>query len=184
MRWLHQQVETRLAAAMAADTGEPWEADKHYDALWVVDFKPSLGPVDLENWQDATIGIPDTAPYEDPRFAGMFAHCAQHVEMNQPRNVIADCEADRAILREHYILWAAGSGVPNDEQYDEYSVVTAGIPGGAGDQGMGCVTCHYKGFGAVQGYGICRTVKAVATGYRHRDGYAQHWGGTCLTRTR
>lgn len=92
-----------------------------------------------------------------------------HVAANDPQDTIARCEAELAILDEHYIL----TGGDRNPAYEEFSVVPWGAKGGAGDQGSGCVTCHYYGMGGVKGYGICRTVRHLAGGYKRRPGYRE-----------
>ena len=86
------------------------------------------------------------------------------MEANDPQDTIARCEAELAILDEHYILRKGD----DNEAYEEFSVVyPPGLPG----MDSGCVTCHYRGYGGVNAYGICRTVKFVASGYQHWPGY-------------
>jgi hypothetical protein len=82
-------------------------------------------------------------------------------------DAIADCEAKLAILDEHYILIRDD----RDEAYEEFSI----IPRGGANQDRGCVTCHYEAMGGVRGAGVCRTVKLLGTGYRHRPGYQEAW---------
>ena len=160
IKWLRQQIGQRLETARKACH----DSDGH----WVGRQQTRYGPHGHLRDSEGDVIVYDEGSPSDAEF--------EHIALNDPQDVIARCEVELVILDEHYILWAAGSDVPNDEQYGEYSVVTAGIRGGPGDREMGCVTCHYKGFGAVHAYGICRTVKAVASGYRYRDGYAGHWG--------
>ena len=77
---------------------------------------------------------------------------------------IARCEAELAILDEHYILYRGDT----NEAYEEFSVCyPPGIPG----LNCGCVTCHYIGHGGVNEYGICRTVRLRAGGYKYRPGF-------------
>ena len=167
--WLRRAVLARLEMARKADTGERWEADRRYGAAWDVDLKPSLGPVaSPESGWEASLGIENCDDFENPRFLAMFILHAQHVAANDPRQIIADCESDLAILGEHYILTTSD----RNEAYEEFSVVSVG--GASRDHG--CVTCHYYGMGGVKGFGVCRTVKAVASGYRHWEGWAEHWG--------
>lgn len=90
-----------------------------------------------------------------------------HIIRHDPRNEVARCEAELAILREHYIL-TAGDRNP---AYEAFSLYPCGAKGGAGDQGSGCITCHYYSQGAVKSYGICRTVRLLAGGYKHRPGF-------------
>jgi hypothetical protein len=121
------------------------------------------------------IGDPPEEEYREPGSVAALAEIGRrefdHIVRHDPRSVVADCEAKLAILDEHYILWAAGSGVSNPEQYDEFSVV----PVGGANKDHGCVRCHYYGMGGVKGYGYCRTVKILASGYRFRPGYREEW---------
>ena len=106
--WLRRAVLARLEIARKADTGEQWEADRHYDGLYTVDLKPGDGMVpDGQDWQDAQAGMKDACSYENPRFLTMFIFHAQHVAANDPPDTIARCEAELGILDLH-ALWAAG----------------------------------------------------------------------------
>ena len=89
----------------------------------------------------------------------------------QPARVLREVEAKRAIMAEHFIL----TNENRDEEYEEFSVVPWGAKGGAGDQGSGCVTCHYYGMGGVKGYGTCRTVRLLAAVYSDHPDYRQEW---------
>jgi hypothetical protein len=71
---------------------------------------------------------------------------AVHIALHDPRDVIADCEAKLAILDEH------GPYEMGDEVYCRI----------CGD----CPQVDYP----------CPTVHLLAAGFRHRDGYRQHWG--------
>jgi hypothetical protein len=91
---------------------------------------------------------------------------AEWMAANDPRDAIARCEAELAILDEHYILYRGDT----NEAYAEFSVCyPPGIPG----LNCGCVTCHYIGQGGVHEYGICRTVKFLASSYQHWGGYRE-----------
>lgn len=89
------------------------------------------------------------------------------MEANDPRDTIARCEAEFAILDAHYILWRHDT----TEEYEEFSVVSIG----GANQDHGCVTCHYYGRGGVKGYGYCRTVRVLGWGYRFGGGYREAW---------
>ncbi len=94
-----------------------------------------------------------------------------HIERHSPARVLRDVEAKRAIMAEHFIL----TNENRDEAYEEFSVVPWGAKGGAGDQGAGCVTCHYYGMGGVKGYGICRTVRLLAAIWSDHPDYRDEW---------
>ena len=123
-------------------------------------------------WSEPSSGVLVTGPPEhDDTWAGTFAigdsRIVRHVIAHDPRTEIARAESVLAILDEHYIL----ARDDRNGAYEEFSVVPAGLT----DHGCGCVTCHYQGFGAVQAYGTCRTVRLLAWGYRHREGWEPEW---------
>jgi hypothetical protein len=70
------------------------------------------------------------------------------MEANDPQDTIARCEAELAILDEH----RAGRGIDPGE--------------------LCCVTCG----DFPQVLFPCRTVRLLASGYRHRPGYEEAWG--------
>ena len=145
IEWLRQQVQARLDAARKAGTGEPWEADRHYDALYFVDMKPSDGPVtSAVDLHEASLGMPEMHDFENPRFLWASTFQARHIALNDPQDVIARCEAELGILHV-YGLWAA-----EDEP---------------GHPAMGAAACA-----------VSDAVRHLASGYKHRDGYAEHWG--------
>jgi len=153
--WLRGQVQARLEMAEAVGvslTGEvrAWVINRNGDFSYTV-YAPRSG-----------------VPHNNPLADAWREDVAGFLVANDPRQIIADCESGLAILNEHHILTTSD----RNEAYEEFSVVRIG----GADRDHGCVTCHYYGMGGVKGYGICRTVKAVASGYRHRPGYAEHWG--------
>jgi len=162
--WLRAQIEARKAAAQAATPG-PWEFegdDPADDELYSVHD----GIVDL-------VGV--TVAWTRHRQVAN----GQHMALNDPQDTIARCEAELAILDEHYIL----TDSDRNPLYEQYSIISPPFPpkdcgcvtchyasrGGVN----GCVTCHYASRGGVNGYGICRTVRLLASGYKHRPGYRE-----------
>ena len=156
--WLRAAIEARLELARKADTGNPWEADKHYDALWAVDFQPSAGMVpDGQQWQDVQVsGITDTGSYDAPRWVLAFAWHAQHIALNDPQDTIARCEAELAILDEHAAadFAAYGDRLCRRCRWDDDE------PGRDDD------AHHWVVY-------PCRTVNLLAGGYRHTPGYRE-----------
>jgi hypothetical protein len=196
IEWLRQQVEGDKSAALIISSGgyapERWDTDpqgqvnpegmtqaRAIDALLADEDDPAFQPhgcwVALHSW-DRENNEPEEDRVRESDLPVVIVNDgrreADHIRRQDPRNTVARCEAELAILDEHYILWSAGSGISNPEQYDEFSVV----PVGGANQDHGCVCCHYYGMGGVKGYGVCRTVRLLAGGYRHRDGYAELWG--------
>ena len=149
--WLREQVLARLAMAQALAV--------YGTGAWTAVQNDGDGP-------DFTVS--DEASSDGVMAGTWRQYAAFFIAANDPRQIIADCESGLAILNEHHILTTSD----RNEAYEEFSVVRIG----GADRDHGCVTCHYYGMGGVKGYGICRTVKAVASGYRHRPGYAEHWG--------
>ena len=90
---------------------------------------------------------------------------AEWMAANDPQDTIARCEAELAILDEHYILYRSDTS----EKYEQFSIISPPFP----PMERGCVTCHYASQGGVNGYGICRTVKYVASGYKHKPAYRE-----------
>ena len=189
--WLRKQIEADMAAAKIISDGgfspERWDTEP----------PGQVNPVDIPQ-NDAVTAALGCAPeyicgwvqlvaYGKLNNEADEAYCRDseapfalvdngrrefdHIIRHDPRNVVADCEAKLAILDEHYILT---SGDRNPD-YEEFSVVPWGAKGGAGDRGSGCVTCHYYGMGGVKGYGVCRTVRSLASAYKHRPGYREVW---------
>ena len=67
--------------AKHADTGEPWEADVHCDALFTVDLKPSIGPV--KGPEDPKNHL-DWASWDAPRFLMARHEHAEHIASWHP----------------------------------------------------------------------------------------------------
>ncbi len=66
---------------------------------------------------------------------------ADHIRRQDPRNTVARCEAELAILDEHADGWQIGDPL-RDCQWEAWP---------------------------------CHTLRLLASGYKHREGYAQHW---------
>ena len=84
-----------------------------------------------------------------------------------PARMLREVAAKRAILAEHYIL-ARGDRNP---VYEQFSIISPPFP----PEDCGCVTCHYASHGGVNGYGICRTVRALAAIWSDHPGYGKEW---------
>jgi hypothetical protein len=145
--WLRAQIAARMVAARKATPG-PWEFESDDEVFTVHDGERGdlVGQTVAftRHWADANGG---------------------HIAANDPQDAVARCEAELAILDEHYIL---RNGDMN-EAYEQFSIISPPFP----PRDCGCVTCHYASQGGVNGYGICRTVKFLASAYRHRPGYRE-----------
>ena len=145
--WLRAAILERKAIAEAA-TCAPWEAEGD-------------DPTDDEVW----IGLDDDSAIRLVILRGPESHENMlHVAANDPRDVIARCEAELAIMKAHHILHRDD----HSEEWAEFGVTPH--PGASGCD-FGCVTCHYRGMGSVWGQGYCYTVRALAQGYRHWPGF-------------
>lgn len=72
---------------------------------------------------------------------------AAHIAENDPQDTIARCEAELAILAEHIHM-----------------------------NGGSCLICHYQVGPQFRPAPFpCRTVRLLASGYRHRDGFDERW---------
>ena len=145
--WLRAAILARKAAAEAATPG-PWEFEADDEVFTVHDGEHG----DL---------VGQTVAFTRHRAEAN----GEHIAMNDPADILARCEAELAILGEHYILYRSDTS----EKYEQYSIISPPFP----PMDCGCVTCHYASQGGVKGYGICRTVKYVASGYRHKPGYRE-----------
>jgi hypothetical protein len=97
----------------------------------------------------------------------------EHIIRHDPRNEIARCEAELAILDEHALTWPDGE--PEYESLDEPVADSRGgvhyvpVRGGVVPPYV-CRTCGYDDGQP------CKTVRLLASGYKHRPGYAAAFG--------
>lgn len=75
--------------AEKASTGEPWETSRHYDSLWMVDLKPSLGPIDLNEPTENSLGADGCQQFENPRFFAVCRDQAEHIAAWHPGTALA-----------------------------------------------------------------------------------------------
>jgi hypothetical protein len=148
--WLRQVIEGDKAAAEAATPG-PWafEGDDPTDD-------------DLYSVHEGEHGdlVGQTVAFTRDRQVENGEHMARH----DPQDALARCESDLALLDLHFPVayeppwqrpgWTeCGECGPNDGSSEFVTVPAAG-----------------------ESFYPCQTVRLVASGYRHRDGYAEHWG--------
>ena len=155
MKWLREQVTQRMETARRANEG-PWSAWKVTPA-WAGFKEDALAPAELACVEDAY----DYVMFVALRF-GLDAEengaNAAHMALNDPQDVIARCEAELAIL-------------------DAHAFDTTGKFGSEGPPR--CTTCLSDRDGYEEQWEAdpwpCQTVRLLASGYRHREGYAEHW---------
>ena len=100
---LRQAASLLRERANAASTGERWESAKHYDALYMVDLKPSLGLIDLGEPTDNSLSTDGSQPFENPRFFLIGHEQAEYIASMHPAVALAvadwlENEADAADL--------------------------------------------------------------------------------------
>lgn len=147
--WLRAEIEADKHAANVKIIREHWRID----------------------WTDWAAGTGIVNEQGNPVAVAIGDYAAQHIVRHDPLDVLADCEAKLRLLDDVHVILRKGrnsdyrEGWP--EGYDEFSIV------GPGDSG--CTACHYYGMGGVHGYGVCLTVRVLASAYRHREGYQPGW---------
>lgn len=154
--WLRGAVTERMEAARQAcprtdgqwwrresDLGDggPPEPDGHLYA------GERITDEDGSTWGGEYIVAYDEGAPSDSQF--------EHMERNDPRDVIARCEFELALLDEHAVI-----RMPCTD--------ARGVPGHFCE----CATC---GFGGPERSYPCKTVRLLGRAYRFRDGYRQEW---------
>jgi hypothetical protein len=176
--WLRQQIEARKAAAEAASEG-PWDVSAVTPA-WAGFKDDPMSPAKVTCIDDAS----DHCLFVALRFGQppeVDEANAAHVAANDPQDTIARCEAELAILDEH-------ACVPD---YPPESIAEHRARGWPEDrlkamaEMVYCDRCHTPVDDAredeSQCLGViypCRTVRLLASGYRHRPGYREEWAPT------
>lgn len=153
--WLRVQVEARLGLAREACEG----TDGHWwrgATDWGGGGEPEpAGPLyGGERYVDEDgdlLGGEDTVVYDEG-----YPTDAQfgHMEANDPRDVIARCESELAILSEHATKINRS---PSSLRPDDYWCQVCDVPGD------------------VPGKTWCRTVRLIGKSYGRRDGYREEW---------
>lgn len=128
--WLRGAIEERKAKAIAAD-------ERHWET------GDMTGDVSLAGPSGGYVAVGAYGNDLDPEVG-------EHIAANDPRDTIAQCEADLALLDLHCVRHGTGGSWDTDPP----------------------ALCNEEG----QLY-PCETVAIIAWGYRHRDGYrAEEWG--------
>lgn len=100
---------------------------------------------DLKRWRDAEAAYLPGVPREGD---WLWSEAREHAEQ---------AEARLAVLAEH-------------------EIVPAGYESALTAYTVGCRVCDYDdAYGQVSPTGPCRTVRLLASGYRHRPGYQDRW---------
>jgi len=187
MAWLRAQIEGDLSAATIISNGgfapEHWDTDPPGQVN--PDWMPEAAAITLiidpdaddpafrrrEYWTALVCWEKENHEPEDARVRETDMPVAivnngrrelDHIRRHDPRDVVADCEAKLAILDEHeravsaararkdaYTTWALGERLPPR-------------PVAVGPESKPIA-------------GLEIAIRHVASGYRHRQGYAEHW---------
>lgn len=185
IEWLREQITGDLEAAKIIGAGgfapQRWDTDapgqvnpEGVSGSGAVNDALGLDPDDYEHpghmpgwvalyaYERLNNEPPEMDARDSPEPAVLANHGRRefdHIRRQDPRNAIARCEAELAILDVHPITT---------------DVIPPGYRAGTG-QPFGCGVCH-DWDGVTEGYGYCKTVTALASGYRHRPGFEEHWG--------
>jgi hypothetical protein len=168
VEWLRQQVEARrdLAREAAPKTDGRWWrrlADRGYlddrrlEPVGALYAGEPLLDADDEVCGGEFIVVYDEGAPSDAQFG--------HIAANDPRDVIARCEAELAILDLHQMVIPA-------EFEDEVKEWLECRECGPNNDASGV----YAAPGSSETFAPCRTLHLVAAGYKHHEGYAEHWG--------
>jgi Family of unknown function (DUF6221) len=162
--WLRKQIETRMALAREASPKTDGHWWRRETVFYVNGTLAPVGPLYAgEMCRDEDGGILggeyivvyDEGAPSDAQF--------EHIAANDPRDTSARCEAELAILDEH-----ASDG---DARWPECIRCADTHPANC--------DCGWEAGGgehrrAAHAY-PCRTVRLLASSYRHRDGYKEEW---------
>jgi hypothetical protein len=185
--WLRQQVEADLAAARIISDGgfaaERWDTEPPGQVnpprtgasaginaalgLDPEDFPCGMpGWVQLAAWERLVGERPEDAVREGSCpvvLVDSGRREFEHVIRHDPQNAAADCEAKLSILDE-----LAAAKARRDAERDDYG---RWVSGDVQDRRP-----QFPGPPSEVIAGLECAVRLLASGYRHRDGYAEHWG--------
>jgi hypothetical protein len=139
--WLREQIGARLALARAANCG-PWRED----GMAIRGSAPEYA---------ASIGEPLVVKHTWPQESG-------HIVANDPRDTIARCDAEIAVLDE-----LEGARAALRLECDDYGAWVRGETSGPRPAIPGPSPMLIPG--------LERAVALIASGYRHRPGYREEW---------
>ena len=135
-----------------------WLRQRIRERRYLAEHAVELGS--FAEWEERSSGVlvtgdgTDSDPWRGTWVTG-DSSVTRLMEANDPRDTIARCEAELAILDEHSSLR-----------------VPYGDARGSAATSYECATC---GFGGPSGSYPCRTVRLVGYGYRFWGGYRAEW---------
>lgn len=196
IEWLRTEIKADMSAALIIssggfaaqrwDTTPPGEVNPErmpeaarIDALLAPDdeIARALGPrgywVALYAWEREN-NEPESARARDTDLPVAIVNDghreSDHMRRQDPRHTAARCQADLAILERHHVVLAdrGGGAHPRYEVLNERPSAMSIAQAALMQWDVDCGECHRSW--------PCQTLRDVASGYRHRDGYAEHWG--------
>lgn len=142
LSWLRRQIEARKALAESASPW-PWSANAEHDEVLAVDGERVADGFALSGNQ--------------------LRNTVDHIVFNDPRQIIADCEAQLALIDLHgTTVKKGGPAVFSDEDGRQ---LTSGHE----------VTCSVCGWVSDDPTSGCETVRLLALPYADVDGYREEW---------
>jgi len=176
--WLRKTVEGDVAAAKIISSGgfspERWDTEppgqvnpEDIAASDGINAALGLEPEDFPGWSPSWVQLvayaklnnePDEAYGRDSDTPFALVDNGRrefdHIIRHDPRNVVARCEAELAILDEHQHVPASYK-----------------VPQFPSNPPFGCIICGRNDDGTIAPVGWCATVRLLASGYKHRPGY-------------
>jgi hypothetical protein len=142
LSWLRQQIAERKALAESASPW-PWSANAEHDEVLAADGERVADGFALSGNQ--------------------LRNTVDHIAFNDPRQIIADCEAQLTLIGLHEItvkkdgpaVFSEATGKQLDSGYD-----------------VSCSVCGWVSDDPESG---CETVRLLAMAYAHRPGYLPEW---------
>lgn len=155
MKWLRQVIESDLAAAKGL-LSEDWG-----DRAWAVTACSDTG----SGYCPCIVYQGEYKPFDQPQVPHIryiadaeTPELATWIAQHDPQDVIARCEAELAILDAHAFDTLEKFGTEGPAR---------------------CTICLSDREGYEEQWEgdpwPCQTVRLVASGYKHREGYAEHW---------
>ena len=164
----------------ALDEFVPWLRQRIRERRYLAEHTVELGS--FAEWEERSSGVlvtgdgTDSDPWRGTWVTG-DSSVTRLMEANDPRDTIARCEFELALLDEHAVV---RRGQDEDFFNRGIKVIAGRMPAGVGlvtigefEGDFGCVACHYERGGHVQGFGYCNTIRLLGRAYRFRDGYRE-----------
>jgi hypothetical protein len=141
---------------VASDELVPWLRQRIRERLYLATHTVELGS--FTEWEERSSGVlvtgdgDDSDPWRGPWVTG-DSSVTRLMEANDPRDTIARCEAELAVL-------------------DEHAIVRVGYKDSRGIDRLSC-ECATCGLGGPPDSYPCQTVRLLGCGYRFRPGYRE-----------